>query len=876
MRQPKIDINQMVKFLIDGEFESVLECEIDENDCSAIGLKRIAKNLVNYELALKDLLKMDYQEIDSKKSEYDSELEVIRNRGRLKSNYASILMEKLFDEIAKTNDLLVAQKQALDHSAIVAETDLSGKITYVNEKFIQISKYTKEELIGKDHRILNSRFHSKEFFIDLWKTISRGDVWHAEVKNKDKNGNYYWVDTTIFPIKDKRNRLQKYVVIRFDITDKKKAMEDLQIVSEQAKIAAKVKSEFLANMSHEIRTPMNAIIGMSELLKETPLNSDQERFVNILNHAGSALLDLINNILDFSKIESGYLELEDIQFDLEEVVFSTVDIMCSSIHKKGLELVVYFDSSIPVQVIGDPSRFRQVLINLLGNAVKFTKSGEIVVKVESCKNNKDSICVSVSDTGIGIPSEKIDLIFKNFSQVNSSVSREYGGSGLGLAISKKIVELMNGSIEVESVEGKGSTFHFSIPLKPVSRIHLNTQVGSQQLKGMRALVVDDNATNRLVLREILKSWDMIIDDVECGNEAVKKFKTEYEKGNPFDLLILDYRMPDINGIEVARTISREFQHHPVTIILLTSEDKKSDFESAMRIGYSTYLVKPIRKSVLLKVILSIFEQKKNKPKVLVVDDDGEILDQMKILVGTLNVDVITARSGKDAFEILKDQVVDLIISDEKMNGMSGTELLKHIREEKKDIPFVLVSGFIDPDKYTFAKSMNNVAFVDKPFEYKFFISTIERYLDPSYKVTQNVPVMNAEVSDCESMKILVVDDVKDNCELIRAYLKNFPFSLEFAYNGIDALDLFNRFDYDLIFMDVQMPGMDGCETIKRIRGMELDQGGEKTPIVGLSAHALSEEMQKCIDAGADSYLTKPIKKTTLIKMIEQYSKKKAT
>ena len=303
----------------------------------------------------------DFSEIQLKLIE-----QIANNIGiSIRNMSSNLITQNLLNEIAEKNSSLASQKQALDSAAIVAETDNRGKITYVNEKFIELSKYSREELIGQDHKILNSGFHPKEFFINLWKTIAKGDVWHGEVKNKAKDGTFYWVDTTIYPVLDESKTFKKYVAIRFDITDKKKALEELQYANEQAKNAAKIKTEFLANMSHEIRTPMNAIIGMSELLKDTYLNTEQERFVNTLNNAGNVLLDIINNILDISKIESGKMELEMIPFNLEDTVYDSVEIMSKTAYGKGLELIVKIENKINTNLLGDSIRLRQVLINLL-------------------------------------------------------------------------------------------------------------------------------------------------------------------------------------------------------------------------------------------------------------------------------------------------------------------------------------------------------------------------------------------------------------------------------------------------------------------------------------------------------------------------------
>jgi two-component system, sensor histidine kinase and response regulator len=526
-------------------------------------------------------------------------------------------------------------------------------------------------------------------------------------------------------------------------TDRANALAD------KARKASAAKSEFLANMSHEIRTPMNAIIGMAELLNETDLTSRQRHYVSMFQSAGENLLNIINDILDISKVEAGHLELEQTGFNLSELVVSTCDIISERAMNKGIEFRITNGKDLPEYVIGDPARIRQVLVNLVGNAIKFTKKGSITVKFELVETRPGDFTTdpptavvrfSVIDTGIGIPENKIPIIFDNFTQSSSSTTREYGGTGLGLAISKRLVTLMGGEISVTSREGEGSCFTFTVPLDVAEAPDPGSRNEPADIKGANILVVDDNAANREILRETLSSAGALVTEADNGLTGIEIFERARSMGNPFELIVLDGRLPDITGSEVAERV-RQDKLLNTACLLLSSDPQKEDFTIFRELGLPTPLVKPVKRQALL-------------------------------------------------------EAVSLALAAKRTPGGS-----------------------------------------------------------PNEKRT-----------------ILIAEDNPDNQVLISAFLSESPHEVDMAVNGSEAVEKFTNRNYDLVLMDIQMPIMDGYEATRRIRSYEKEENAVRTPILALTAHATTEERQKCLDAGCDGHLTKPIKKSKLLEAIRYCSR----
>ncbi len=542
-----------------------------------------------------------------------------------------------------------------------------------------------------------------------------------------------------------------------DVTELVQARRQAEAAMRQAHTASQAKSDFLANMSHEIRTPLNAVIGMTGLLLDTELTEEQREYARTIRSSGEALLSIINDILDFSKIEAGQLELEEIDFEPRPLFEEVLDVLGPKAYEKGLELALLISSEVPARLRGDPTRLRQVLLNLAANAVKFTDRGEVSVSVAVAERKDSEVLleVSVRDTGIGIPADKLDRLFQPFSQADTSATRIYGGTGLGLVISKRLVERMGGRIWVESTPGQGSVFCFTARLGVPEDQSTEASVHYEVLEaeGLRALVVDDHATNRHILRKQLENWNMEVVEADNGAVALSLLKAAHQAGRPFNLALLDYQMPDMDGRSLAQAIQAEFGEEAPTMILLTSVADVAKAKDLAADGLAAYLVKPIKPSSLVETILQAL----------------------------------------------------------------GLERARRTGKMRKSV------------------------------------------------ITEQLALARARI---RKGRVLVVEDNAVNQRVTVKQLEKLGLSADVAADGLEALDAVQRFRYDLVLMDCQMPVLDGYEAARRIRSLEGPAAS--VPIVALTAAATVEDRQRCFAAGMDDYLAKPVRPEDLKRVVVRY------
>ncbi len=787
------------------------------------------------------------------------------------------------EQARSTLEFLAMQQFAIDQHAIVSIADSSGNIIYANEKFSLISGFSREELIGKNHRIINSGTHPPSFFAGMWETISEGRVWQGDVCNRNKSGELYWVNSTIVPYLDEQGLPKQYISMRTDITplkiaqdtlresnaytrgildsspdaivgmdgqgdviefnpmaekifsysrmdvigrnmteliiperfresythdfqrlvanenpqllgkriemialhasgrefpvelvvsryqmggetfytgtmhdisERRERNEELRKAHDAALEATRLKSEFLSTMSHEIRTPMNGVIGMTDLLLDTPLDAEQIEFARTIKESGQALLSIINDILDFSKIESGKFEIENIDFSIRQVLEASVDLSAAKAHEKSLSLMSFVDPDIPDHLRGDPTRLRQILLNFVSNAIKFTSEGEVVARASLIRRNADEALVrfEVQDQGIGIPEESQHRLFQPFSQADSSTTRKYGGTGLGLSISKRLAELMNGRIGLNSKEGQGSTFWIELPFHIVTDM---PKFRDDRINGNRALILAGSQNDRNIFSSYLSLWGMDTKTVEDYTSAMRLLTAT---GQRYDLLVIIQPVPDVSlsdAIVSLRAIPALYGL-PVLVCLSTLDGNLK--ATLTQNGADMVLTKPVKQSSLLDAVVSTLHPR------------GAI---------------------KQAEEIVARQATQ--------------------------------------------------------------------------------PAPKASDAMAHHRLILLAEDNVVNQQVALKILHKLGYAAHVVNTGQEAVDAIDALPYALVLMDWQMPVMDGMEAAHLIRHKEKESNhGRRVPIIAMTANAMQGDREMCISAGMDDYISKPIDAMQLKDLLEKW------
>ncbi|MBF0124581.1 MAG: response regulator [Magnetococcales bacterium] len=659
-----------------------------------------------------------------------------------------VIHQKL--QAASTN--LKLQQFALDQHAIVNITDVQGRIIYANQNFCRISQYSEEELLGKDNRIINSGLHEPAFFRDMWQTIAKGQVWHGEIRNRAKDGSFYWVAATIVPFPDTHGKPFQYVAIRTDITRQKEMEETLRQTLVLAESANRAKSDFLANMSHEIRTPMNAIIGMSCLALNRAEDPRQKEYLNKIHQAAQSLLRIINDILDFSKIEAGKLELEEVEFDLDELFQNLASMVSLQAHEKGLELIFSLPPELPQRWRGDSLRLNQVLLNLSGNAIKFTNAGEVVVAVAhggEANNSQQRLIFTVTDSGVGMSQQQLDRLFRPFTQADSTTTRRFGGTGLGLAISRQLVTLMGGEMAVESHPGRGSVFRFSVALTAVEQTSMHV-VCPTEPNLARILVVTNSDTHGYVLSRLLQSFRFDWDCVSSLDGAIDRLREPDPRG--WRACIWDTTLSATDMVSGVTRLQQAYSTGTLPILLLHNHQQRHPFH-AMTASMSgvELLQKPVTASGLCDRLMNLW----GYPSAL------------------------TVRRGPDNLAATPDQL-----------------------------------GF-----------------------------------------------------DLAGCRVLLVEDNAVNRQVATEFLEMVGVVVVTANNGLEAIERARQGPFGAILMDVQMPEMDGLMATRRLRS-ELKL---TTPIIALTANAMSGDREKCLAVGMNDHVAKPIDPQDLYRVLGRWA-----
>jgi PAS domain S-box-containing protein len=661
---------------------------------------------------------------------------IIRDVTEHKQAEEEILRQKIYFEALVQNSPV----------AIVV-LDNNQKIISCNPSFEKLFGYKYSDILDKNLDSLIVPEESIDEALAYTHQAMEGPV-HGVCKRQHKDGKLVDVELFAVPVIVYGQKVGAFALYH-DISE-------IIHAQQEAEEANRAKSEFLANMSHEIRTPMNGIIGMLELALETHLSVEQRDYLNVSLQSADALLTLLNDILDFSKIEARKLEFEIIDFNLHTLVEDVAVTLCKRAEEKGLEMACLVHPDLTTELCGDPGRLRQILINLVGNAIKFTENGEVVLRAEPISETETDTTVrfSVQDTGIGIPPERLSSVFDRFTQADGSTTRRYGGTGLGLTISKQLVEAMGSNLTVESEVGKGSTFWFTIKLKKQGKKKVDRTIGLPNIKELPVLVVDDNATNLSILSKITAGFGCRVATAPSGEKCLEMLRTASQTGDPYQIVLLDMQMPEMDGEKTATAIINDPLCNKTNIIILTSMGQRGDAKRLQALGCAGYLLKPVKQQLLFDMLIAVLGRKKD------------------------------------------------------VQSRANQLVTRHTINEQKQ----------------------------------------------------------------KGIRILLAEDNPINQKLAIVNLQKAGYEVDTVENGLQAFEKIQLEQYDAVLMDVQMPVMDGYEATQQIRTWE----GEKrhTPIIAMTARAMKEDRELCLEAGMDDYLSKPLERQVLYSVLEYWTKKK--
>ncbi|HEV3279770.1 MAG TPA: response regulator [Terriglobia bacterium] len=700
----------------------------------------------------------------------------------------------------------------VEHSPLaIVVLDPDNRVEFCNSAFERLFQYRREEITGSniDHLIAPADLPVANN--EYSQRTTAGQIVHGTDRRRRKDGTLVDVEIYGVPLKV-GDRFAGVYGLYQDVTERKRAERELQDAKESAEAANRAKSDFLANMSHEIRTPMNGIIGMTELALDTELTAEQREYLGMVRASADSLLRIINDILDFSKIEVGKLEMDSVDFDLADLMEETVRALALPAHEKGLELICDIAPGVPEAVRGDPTRLRQVVTNLLGNAVKFTERGEVALNVEALSRDEEGVRLhfTVRDTGIGIPKDKLSAIFAPFTQADSSMTRKYGGTGLGLSICAHLVEMMQGKIWVESEPGQGSRFQFTARFGVGEKAATATARDRSGLREVRVLVVDDNDTNRRLLDEVLGRWGMRPTSVESGARALAALSHAAEAGEGFRLVLTDAHMPLMDGFTLAERIRHDPALAEATIMMLTSNGQKGDAARCRELGVAAYLVKPIRQTELREAIGSALklapgqdepwqpvarpaqDEARRGARILVAEDNPVNQAFVVRVLEKRGHRVVVAANGREALAALEKESFDLVLMDGQMPEMDGFEATAAIRDAEKQtgahIPIVaLTASALRGDRERFLQAGMD-RYLAKPIRGQDLLEVIEtlRIEDSAAaRRVNNDSTMRPEFAEALAR---VDGDVAVLGEIAALFIADYPLQMSAIHEAITRSD----------------------------------------------------------------------------------------